>query len=598
MKLRDKTNIRVCEDNSLPYTILTNVVEEKNTKNKMRATSELIAKALIATLGPYGSSTIIQDREGKHFATKDGYDLMNRMSFDDDVARTILDLFRTTASNQVLSVGDGSTSAIVVANALFQSLTDPNELEHLKRIAPKDIVDILNDLSDIIEAELKKMATPVSDDMHELDTIAAIANNNDYNTGKLIGDIYREIGEYGFIAMDVLEKQAKDSYEIKKGIEWNRGYIDKFFAMDSMDGRVTYTSNPRVIISRNELTYDDLEMVLIPLMKQACNQEGAELLIIANDFDDDVINFLKANRTKHLRIGDKSVPMTFTAVDIDTVTAESKAKIEDIAMLCGCRVFDKNFVQPAEVFAKPDQFIGHAAKVLVTAKTTQVIAKDDAANKKEIVDYIKSLNTEIKRLAELELPSREDDERLYHLRTRVARLTGSSAIFHVGGKTLAERMTRQRLVEDAIFACKSAIKHGYIPGGNICIPKVLLEHKEGLSSVLGEKYNYLPIENIRTFFGYFIDLLAETFLESYRAVLNNSYMSEETAEEVITKCLSENKFYNLKLHKFEEWNETNVINSVDTDIEILRSCISLVGILSTSNQFMTINLDVTGQIKK
>lgn len=83
---------------------------------------------------------------------------------------------------------------------------------------------------------------------------------------------------------------------------------------------------------------------------------------------------------------------------------------------------------------------------------------------------------------------------------RKSRLTSSSAVLHVGGKTMAERMTRQRLIEDAIFACKSAIEHGYIPGGNICIPKILKEKKEAFGSVLGAKYTYLPIEHIRTFF--------------------------------------------------------------------------------------------------
>ena len=119
MKLRDLTNKEICDENELPYTIISNIVEEKSAKDRMRATANLIAKALIGTLGPYGTSTIIQDRELRHFATKDGYDLMNRMSFQDEVSRTILELLRLTASNQVLMVGDGSTSAIVVANALI-----------------------------------------------------------------------------------------------------------------------------------------------------------------------------------------------------------------------------------------------------------------------------------------------------------------------------------------------------------------------------------------------------------------------------------------------------------------------------------------------
>lgn len=598
MKLRDINNIDICNSNELPYVMLTNVVEEKNTKGKMRAVSNMIAKALIATLGPYGSSTIIQDREGRHFATKDGYDLMNRMSFDDDVARTILDLFRTTASNQVLSVGDGSTSAIIVANALFQSLTDPNQIEQFKKIAPKDIVDILSDISELVESELKKMAKPVSEDMRELDIIAAIANNNDVEAGKLIADIYRKIGQHGFISMDVLSNQAKDSYEIKSGIEWQRGYVDPLFAMNYKDGRIIYDANPRVIICNSCLTYEDLELGLIPLLKEAHNQENAEVLIIANDYEEDVLTFLKANRTKHLKLGDRSVPMNFTAVDIDLVTKESRNTLEDLALLCNCRIYDKFNTKPAEVIANPSQFIGHAEKVIITAKSTQVISKSDQPNKKRIDALVKEFHREIDNLLKIEVPTKEEDMKLYELRRRLSRLTGSSAILHVGGKTRAERMTRERLIEDAVFACKSALQYGYIPGGNISIPKVLLLNKEPFCMLLGEKYKYLPIENIRSFFAYFIDLLVETFLESYRAVLNNSYMDEETTENVIDKCLEENLFYNLKLHKYEDYDDTLVINSVNTDIQILRSCMSLVAILSTSNQFMTINLDVTGQIKK
>lgn len=597
MKLRNISNIEICEDNKLPYTMLTNVVEEKNTKNKMRAVSNLIAKALIATLGPYGSSTIVQDREGNHFATKDGYDLMNRMSFDDEVARTILDLFRTTASNQVLSVGDGSTSAIVVANALFQSLTDPNQIEHFKKVAPKDIVDILNDLSDLIESELRKIASPVSEDMHELDIIAAIANNNDTEAGKLIADIYRKIGEHGFISMDVLSNQTKDTYEIKNGIEWQRGFIDPIFALGYQDQKIIYDANPRVIICNSVLTYDDIQLGLAPLLKEAHNQENAEVLIIANDYDDDVVTFLKSNRTKHLRLGDRSVPMNFVAVDIDLVTKESRNTLEDIALLCGCRIYDKMVVKPAEIIANPSEFVGHAEKVLVTAKSTQIISKE-AQDSKKLEAVVKEMKHTLDKLLKIEVPTRDEDMKIYELRRRLSRLTGSSAILHVGGKTRAERMTRQRLIEDAVFACKSALQHGYIPGGNISIPKILLLNKESFSMLLGEKYNYLPIENIRSFFAYFIDLLVETFLESYRAVLNNSYMDEETTEFVIDKCLEENLFYNLKLHKYENYEDTVVINSVNTDIQILRSCMSLVAILSTSNQFMTINLDVTGQIRK
>ena len=602
MKLRDKTNIEICEENNLPYTVLTNVVEEKNTKNKMRTTSELIAKALIATLGPYGSNTIIQDRSGNHFATKDGYDLMNRISFEDEVARTILDLFRTTASNQVFNVGDGSTSAIVVANALFQSLTDPEQIEHFKKIAPKDITDILNDLSKMIEVRLKEIALPVSEDMHELDVIAAIANNNDTETGKLIGDIYRKVGQHGFISMDVVNKQEKDTYELKQGIEWGRGYIDSIYAQDSQDDKIIYDGNTRVIISNSYITYDDLEKYFITLMKTAMNQEGVQLLIVSNGYDDDVVQFLKQNRTKHLRIGSKDLPMDFTPVDIAQTTVESKNTLEDLALLCGCEIIDKVKYdgKEAQIVARAEQFIGRAGKVIITPKTTQVTALDKLPERvsKEIKSKIKEIDNQLSKLKSIEVPTKEEDMKIYNLRTRRARLTSTNAVLHVGGKTMAERMTRQRLIEDAIFACKSTLVHGYIPGGNICIPKILMNNKEAFASVLGEKYTYLPIDNIRSFFAYFIDMLSDAFLESYRAVLSNSYMTEEIVTSTIETCLKENKFYNLKTHSYEDWDKTNVINSADTDIQILKSCISIIGILSMSNQFITLNLNVTDQIKK
>ena len=159
-------------------------------------------------------------------------------------------------------------------------------------------------------------------------------------------------------------------------------------------------------------------------------------------------------------------------------------------------------------------------------------------------------------------------------------------------------MTRQRLIEDAVLACKSALKYGYIPGGNLCIPKYLCANREGLADFLGTKYSYLPIDKPRGFFLYFIDMLTDTFLESYRAVLNNSYFNEDETEEVIDKCFNEGKFYNLKKHEYENWEETEVINSVDTDIQILRTCISIIGILSQSNQMMTMNFDANSQIYK
>ena len=599
MKLREKSNLQICDENKLPFSLMTNVVEETNTKNKIRATMNIFAKALIGTLGPYGTTTIIQDREMRHFATKDGYDLMNRINFEDEVSRTILDLVRNITSNQAITVGDGTTSAVVIANALYQTLTDPSLSEEYSLLAPKDILDILNYIGADIEEGIKRTAIPVSTAMHELDKIASVSMNNDSETGPLVADIYRKIGKYGFITTDVLTKQEKDSYEVKQGIEWNRGYIDPIFALNKENKKVVY-ENPRVILCNDTITYDDLEPVVMPLMKEAMNQENAQLLIVMNNFDDDVARFFKNNRTKHRAINSKSVEMDFTVVDIEQITKTGVNNLKDMALLCNCEIFDKMMITHAEVAINPNRFIGTAGRVIVTEKTTQVIASEDKTpdHKKAIDKVIKELTNRIDKLLDVEYPTKEDDLELYELRRRASNLTSSTAIFYVGGKTLSERMTRERLIEDAIFACKSTLKYGYIPGGNLAIPKYLRVNADRIASGLAEQFYYIPVENCKEFFIDFIEMLVQTFLESYRNVLNNSYLTVEKTEEIINTCLAEDKFYNLKLHEFEDWASTNIINSVDTDIQIMKSCFSIIGILATSNQFLTLNFDASGNIRK
>jgi chaperonin GroEL len=594
MKLRKKTNIEICEENNLSYTFLANTIEESLTKSKIRATMQIISKTLCGTLGPYGSTTVVQDREMRHFATKDGYDVMNKIAFDDEVAKTVLDILRQVASTQVLNVGDGSTSAIVVAEALYSGLTDP-KLELFKKVAPKDILDILNDIAEFLEIELKKQAKPISADLHEIETIAKIATNNDKETGKMILDVYQKIGTFGFITTDVLEKKEKDTYEIKQGIEWSRGYIDDYFAYGYNNKKVLHDQEPRVFLTNSTLTYADLEVLLSSIVGDVCGKQKAELVIVANNFDEDVRNFFKINRTKHL--AGKGVPeMIFTVVDIDQVTSTSINNLEDLATMLGCEIYNKMEHKATDYLIKPERFIGKAEKITVTSKSTQIIGKELTGELLEAKDNkVKGFKEKLEELTKKDNLTNDEEFDIYELKRRISSLTDSTAIIHVGGKSLTERMTRERLIEDAIFASKSAIKYGVIPGGNIMIPRILRKSK---ISDLVTKYSYIPVDNLEDFFTSFLKLVERAFLESYANVLNNSYFSEVEVEGVIEKCLREDKFYNLKLHTYEDISETGVINSVDTDIQIMRSVVSIIGILATSNQFITLNFNVVDQIRK
>lgn len=600
MKLREKSIIDICDENNLPYTLLTNVVEEANTKAKIKATLEIMSKTLCGTLGPYGSTTIIQDRERKHLATKDGYDLINRLTFNDEVSRTVLDMVTSIAANQVHTVGDGSTSAIVVANALYSSLTNTESTQFFNKVAPKDIVDILGYLSDYLEQKLKSRAHPVSEDLKELETIAMISTNNDKEAGKLIYDIYKEVGRFGFITTEVFEKKEKDSYEVKEGIELYRGYIDKYFARSYDGGKVVHDEEPRFFLTNSMLSYNDLEILMSGVLGEVCGREQAELVIVAENYSEDVKTFLKANRMKHLEIGSGTPEMVFTAVDMDQVTNASKNTLKDLATLLGCEVYDKFEHSPTDFIVKPGRFIGRAQKAIITSKRTQIIGLEvpTAEHKKMKDKKVKDLNLKLTELLKIEEPSMEEDMELYEVRRRISLLTNSTAVINVAGKTLSERMTRERLFDDAIFASKSALEYGYITGANMSIPRLLSLFEEDIVAKLSEKYSYFPVEDIKEFFKDFIIVIKESFLESYRNVLNNSYFTGDQIENVIDRCIVSDELYNLKMHKYEKLEDTSIINSVDTDIQIMRSCFSIIGIMATSNQFITLNLSAADQVRK
>ena len=137
------------------------------------------------------------------------------------------------------------------------------------------------------------------------------------------------------------------------------------------------------------------------------------------------------------------------------------------------------------------------------------------------------------------------------------------------------------------------ILNGVIYGGNLVIPKIITTNKDYLRDKLNERFGYL-VDRDLTFFEDFLSIIKDAFLESYKHVLENANITEEKTLEIANKCIEESKFYNLKIREFEDMQSTEVINSADTDIQIMQTCFSIIGILATSNQFITLNPDVDG----
>lgn len=597
MKLREKTNIQICEENNLKHTFLLNVVEETTTKNKIRATMELVAKILCGTLGPYGSTTITQDRQGRHLPTKDGHDLMVRVNISDEVARTIIEILRNITSAQASSVGDGTTSAIIVAASLYRAITDTENKKLFDRVAPKDVVDMLNYLENILYDYIKKEAKPISEDMKEIDMVASISTNNDKETGKLVGDLYKKIGRYGFVTTDVVDPIEKDKVEFVEGISWKRGYIEDCFSVGAKSKKITH-EKPYLFMTDKYLTQDDLPLLADVIGE--CARNDREVVIICNGADEDARTFFKKNRTKHL--ASNTPELKFSVVDIDNVTATGKSTLRDLAVLTGGIIYspltNPQHTHPYFALHK-DEFYGKAERAILSPKESQFICDPEFLTDEEKNAKDRLLADLLAELDEMEMnkeKSIEEAQRYYELKLELNTLLGNAAFFHVGGKTLTERMSRERLIDDATMACRSALQNGVVYGGNLVIPKIITTNKEYLRDKLNERFGYL-VDRDLTFFEDFLNIIKEAFLESYKHVLENANITEEKTVEIANKCIEESKFYNLKIREFEDMQSTEVINSADTDIQIMKTCFSIIGILATSNQFITLNPDIDGATK-
>ena len=611
-RLREKTVVEICKENNINGDIiLTNAVDEVVSKNKIRATMEILAKALSSTLGPDGSTTLIQDRDHLHLATKDGLDVISHMYFRDEIAETVRDLVYNISKNQVLSVGDGSTSAIIVANALYQELTNKENTELLKYASPRVVLEMLNYICDYLETRLHEEGMQLSEDLKELKQIATISANNSEDVGEMMHQIYSKIGKDGFVSTDITQNFERDFVEYKKGITWDRGYQDAVFAEQYEANKIVH-EKPYVFITTDPVTADDCDSLYRRLIGTVCSYNqgcmGSELIIIGNFFSEDAKNFFANVRSVH-KLNPAKPELKFTYVDIAQTTEISRNMLKDIALLCGCEIYEKGNNSEAEVtvrldphYQKDDKFkyLGRALKCIITKTRTDLVCDDSLLSNTAIAKKnaaITKLNEDLEALKNKSFINNDEMMLRNIFMQRKSNLENLTAVIHIGGKTYEERHSRERLIEDAIFASKSALKYGYTVGGNIMIPKILLNDKKKLITLLNDKFDYTEAD--KAFYGSFIEILYDSFLESYRSVLENSYLlTNEKIDSIIDTVMTKDKFYNLKTHKFEKFTETSVINSVDTDIQIMRSCISIIGLLATSNQVITLNCNIVDQVSK
>jgi chaperonin GroEL len=557
--------------------ISSNVMDREETTKIISETLEYLSNRLSKSLGPYGCTTIIQDKFLQHFMTKDGYSILKKIFLKEDLPRTIVDIVKNISKNLVRTVGDGSTSSIIISNFLFRELTS---LMDKYEIPSKDLVEMLNIASDEISKKIREKSIAITDNNFDvIKNIAMISTNNDYNSGDFLLEIYKKIGRHGYINLE-LGSNDKDRYEITNGIEVKRGHINFMFA-NKEDKKTFEEENVAIFMCNDTLTQQDLPM-LADLLGDYCLKLQMPLVFVAKGYDSYVKTFLHENK---MHSKDK---LKFCAIDFAFSNNDSYERFYDLSYSVNCVFYDK--LNGENVSKFPLDRLGVCKKVIIDDMNSKFI--EGQGNEETINERVEVIKKEMEKLQNIN-DHIDREEEIEKLRRRLASLQKSMAVIYIGGNSEMEKQTKMFLLEDAVYACQSALENGYVIGGNLIVPFIINkeEFKEELKSkIFSLLYSSKSFMKREEFMESFIDAIYKAFRQSFATVLSNARLRENEVENIVNKCIVSESIFNLKTRDYENMKETQIINSAETDIEIIKACFSIIGLLVTSNQFVSINL--------
>jgi chaperonin GroEL len=408
---------------------------------------EKLAKAVKVTLGPAGRNVILEKKFGIPVITKDGVTVAKEIDLKDPYENVGAQLVREVASKTADVAGDGTTTATVLAEAIFR--------EGLKMIAtganPVEVKRGIDKAVEVVVEELKKLSKQVSD-TREIEQVATISANNDPEIGKKIAEAMEKVGKDGVITIE--EGKSTETYvDVVNGYQFDRGYLSPYFVTNP-DKMEAVLEEPYILITDKKLSSI---RELLPVLERVL-QTGKPLLVIAEDVEGEALATLVVNKLRGV--------LQVAAVKAPGYGERRKEMLRDIAILTGGVVISEETGMKLENARLED--LGRAKKVIVDKENTTII--EGAGRKEEIEGRIKQIKEQIK-----ETKSDYDREKLQE---RLAKLSGGVAVIYVGAATEAEMKEKKMRIEDAVHATKAAVEEGIVPGGGVAYLRVIPKLEE------------------------------------------------------------------------------------------------------------------------
>jgi chaperonin GroEL len=401
-----------------------------------------LANAVKVTLGPKGRNVVIEKPFGAPLITKDGVTVAKEIELEDKFANMGAQLVKEVASKTSDIAGDGTTTATVLAQAIYREgaklVTAGHNPMEIKRGIDKAVTAAV--------ASLEKISKPVKDHT-EIAQIGTISANSDETIGNIIAEAMEKVGKEGVITVEEA-KSMDTTLETVEGMQFDRGYLSPYFATDT-ERMETVMEDALILIHDKKISnMKDLIAILEPVAKQ-----GRPLVIIAEDVDGEALATLVVNRLRGT--------LNIAAVKAPGFGDRRKAMLEDLAILTGGKVISEEVGFNLETTTL--DMLGSAKRIVIDKDNTTII--DGAGSETEIAGRVKQMRAQIE-----ETKSDYDREKLQE---RLAKLVGGVAVVKVGAATETEMKEKKARVEDALHATRAAVEEGIVPGGGVAYLRVI-----------------------------------------------------------------------------------------------------------------------------
>jgi chaperonin GroEL len=396
-----------------------------------------LADAVKVTLGPKGRNVVLDKKFGSPLITKDGVTVAKEIELKEPLENMGAQMVREVASKTSDVAGDGTTTATVLAQAIYRegskNVTAGANPMALKRGIEKAVIAVTE--------ELKKLSKPVKGKM--IAQVGAISANSDDTIGNIIAEAMEKVGKDGVITVEEA-KSMETSLEVVEGMQFDRGYLSPYFVTDP-DRMEVVLENALVLIHEKKISN---MKDLLPVLEQVAKL-GQPLLIVAEDLEGEALATLVVNKLRGT--------LHVAAVKAPGYGDRRKAMLEDLAILTGGKAITEDLGIKLENVKLED--LGKAKKITIDKDNTTVV--EGAGKSKDIEGRVKQLRTQVE-----ETTSDYDREKLQE---RLAKLVGGVAVIKVGAATETEMKEKKARVEDAMHATKAAVEEGIVPGGGVAL---------------------------------------------------------------------------------------------------------------------------------